>query len=165
MKPGKPLTFATIDHGGGPSGSRRLLVFGLPGNPVSSLVTFALVVLPCLRKLAGWKVRMLRPLAHLCLLWRTTLRRVVPFQLHLNCLATTHGLHSSNTCRMASQIMQEGCNQLLLPHANHCFKSMLSHRPAHSQISAFHSLRMLCYDAAGAAVTAGAGDDDTTIEA
>lgn len=32
------------------------MVFGLPGNPVSSLVTFNLVVLPALRKLAGWKV-------------------------------------------------------------------------------------------------------------
>ena len=59
MKPGKPLTFATIVHTDSPSGSKRLLVFGLPGNPVSSLVTFALVVLPCLRKLAGWKVRSL----------------------------------------------------------------------------------------------------------
>ena len=57
MKPGKPLTFATIAHGSGPGGSGRLLVFGLPGNPVSSLVTFALVVLPCLRKLAGWQAR------------------------------------------------------------------------------------------------------------
>lgn len=32
------------------------MVFGLPGNPVSSLVTFNLVVLPALRRLAGWKV-------------------------------------------------------------------------------------------------------------
>lgn len=35
---------------------RHLLVFGLPGNPVSSLVTFNLVVLPCLRKMEGWQV-------------------------------------------------------------------------------------------------------------
>lgn len=34
-----------------------LLVFGLPGNPVSGLVTFNLVVLPCLRRLQGWGVR------------------------------------------------------------------------------------------------------------
>ena len=33
-----------------------LLVFGLPGNPVSSIVTFNLVVLPAIRKLAGWQV-------------------------------------------------------------------------------------------------------------
>lgn len=35
---------------------RKMLVFGLPGNPVSSIVTFNLVVLPALRKLLGWKV-------------------------------------------------------------------------------------------------------------
>lgn len=33
------------------------MVFGLPGNPVSSLVTFNLVVLPALRRLAGWQVK------------------------------------------------------------------------------------------------------------
>ena len=54
MKPGKPLTFATIEASA--EQSQRLIVFGLPGNPVSSIVTFNLVVLPALRKLAGWKV-------------------------------------------------------------------------------------------------------------
>jgi len=49
MKPGKPLTFATVEAGG-----RRRLVFGLPGNPVSSLVTFYLLGVPALRRLAGW---------------------------------------------------------------------------------------------------------------
>lgn len=59
MKPGKPLTFATleIDSKDG-KGKRQMLVFGLPGNPVSSIVTFNLVVLPVLRKLSGWKVRL-----------------------------------------------------------------------------------------------------------
>ena len=38
------------------SAQRRVLVFGLPGNPVSSIVTFNLVVLPALRKMAGWQV-------------------------------------------------------------------------------------------------------------
>jgi gephyrin len=49
MKPGKPITFATVEAEG-----RRRLVFGLPGNPVSSLVTFYLFAVPALRKLAGW---------------------------------------------------------------------------------------------------------------
>lgn len=31
-------------------------MFGLPGNPVSSLVTFHLAVVPCLRKMEGWQV-------------------------------------------------------------------------------------------------------------
>ncbi|KAF8056231.1 CNX1 [Scenedesmus sp. PABB004] len=56
MKPGKPLTFATLDAAGG----RQLLVFGLPGNPVSSFVCFHLVVLPALRKMAGWRAPQLR---------------------------------------------------------------------------------------------------------
>ena len=49
MKPGKPCTFATVMHAG-----RRRLVFALPGNPVSSLVTFYLLAAPALRSLAGW---------------------------------------------------------------------------------------------------------------
>ena len=44
QKPGKPLTFGTI-------GAR--LFFGLPGNPVSALVCFAVYARPALRKLAG----------------------------------------------------------------------------------------------------------------
>jgi molybdopterin molybdotransferase len=45
MKPGKPVFFGT-----GPLGQP---VFGLPGNPVSSLVCFELFVRPALRRLAG----------------------------------------------------------------------------------------------------------------
>lgn len=59
MKPGKPLTFATVDvdtlsdpKRDNHTGTKRL-IFGLPGNPVSSLVTFHLFVVPALRKLAG----------------------------------------------------------------------------------------------------------------
>lgn len=55
MKPGKPLTFATVPRPGAPPGAPPLLVFGLPGNPVSSLVTFHLAVAPALRRLAGWR--------------------------------------------------------------------------------------------------------------
>ncbi len=36
MKPGKPLTFATLELEGG---ARQMLVVGLPGNPVSSFVS------------------------------------------------------------------------------------------------------------------------------
>jgi molybdenum cofactor synthesis domain-containing protein len=66
MKPGKPLTFATVARastGGGASPAPPLLVFGLPGNPVSSLVTFQLVALPTLRALAGWRAPGLRRVA------------------------------------------------------------------------------------------------------
>ncbi|KAL4436361.1 hypothetical protein ABPG77_009923 [Micractinium sp. CCAP 211/92] len=59
MKPGKPLTFAKVPV---PEQNRSLLVFGLPGNPVSSLVTFHLAVVPCLRKMEGWQEPRLRRL-------------------------------------------------------------------------------------------------------
>ncbi len=44
MRPGKPITFGTLDG---------RLVFGLPGNPVSAMVTFELFVRPALLRLAG----------------------------------------------------------------------------------------------------------------
>jgi molybdopterin molybdotransferase len=45
QKPGKPLTFGLCG---------RAPVFGLPGNPVSSLVCFYLYVLPALRTMMGF---------------------------------------------------------------------------------------------------------------
>ncbi|EXJ55191.1 molybdopterin molybdotransferase [Cladophialophora yegresii CBS 114405] len=74
MKPGKPTTFASVeikngDLGSGTAGTagaatpassepngdsrRRHLIFGLPGNPASALVTANLFLLPCLQKLVG----------------------------------------------------------------------------------------------------------------
>lgn len=50
MKPGKPTTFATITKDG-----VTKLMFALPGNPVSAMVTFNLFVLPALRKMAGFQ--------------------------------------------------------------------------------------------------------------
>ncbi len=57
MKPGKPLTFATLparrsDGEIDPSQPARP-IFALPGNPVSSLVTFQLFVRPAIRRMAG----------------------------------------------------------------------------------------------------------------
>lgn len=49
MKPGKPLTFATVTYQG-----KLKLMFGLPGNPVSGIVTSYLVVIPTIRKLIGY---------------------------------------------------------------------------------------------------------------
>ncbi len=50
MKPGKPLWFGQHEQDG-----QRTLVFGLPGNPVSTLVSFEVFVKPALRALAGEK--------------------------------------------------------------------------------------------------------------
>ena len=46
MKPGYPLAFGRFGEAGP-------LVFGLPGNPVSAMVTFELFVRPALRRMAG----------------------------------------------------------------------------------------------------------------
>jgi molybdopterin molybdotransferase len=63
LKPGKPFTFATIRAplpNPLPGGEREKLAFGLPGFPVSSLVTFEVFVRPALRKLQGF-ARLNRP--------------------------------------------------------------------------------------------------------
>jgi len=44
MKPGSPFSFGRLD---------RMPVFGLPGNPVSALVTFEVLVRPALRRMLG----------------------------------------------------------------------------------------------------------------
>jgi molybdopterin molybdotransferase len=59
MRPGKPLTFATFANS---------LYFGLPGNPVSALVTFWRFVQPTIRKLSGmntgWEAKLLKAKSH-----------------------------------------------------------------------------------------------------
>lgn len=55
MKPGKPLTFAEINLERAESiMQKKILAFGLPGNPVSCLVCFDLFVVPTIRHLSGW---------------------------------------------------------------------------------------------------------------
>lgn len=44
MKPGRPLAFGNVGD---------CVFFGLPGNPVSTMVTFYVLVLPALRKMQG----------------------------------------------------------------------------------------------------------------
>ena len=46
IKPAKPFAFGLV-------GDRRTPVFGLPGNPVSSLVSFELLARPALRQMMG----------------------------------------------------------------------------------------------------------------
>jgi molybdopterin molybdotransferase len=82
LKPGKPFTFATVPGNAPhpnplpegersmqgnaplpnplPGGEREKLIFGLPGFPVSSLVTFEVFVRPALRKMQGF-ARVQRP--------------------------------------------------------------------------------------------------------
>ena len=56
MKPGKPTTFATVPYksiSGDRTSATVGLVFSLPGNPASALVTANLFVLPALQKMSG----------------------------------------------------------------------------------------------------------------
>jgi molybdenum cofactor synthesis domain-containing protein len=56
IRPAKPLAFGVVPVAPGAAagvGERRVPVFGLPGNPVSSMVSFELFARPALRRLAG----------------------------------------------------------------------------------------------------------------
>lgn len=50
MRPGSPVSFGTLPRS---AGRAPLPVFGLPGNPVSALVTFEVLVRPALRRMHG----------------------------------------------------------------------------------------------------------------
>lgn len=57
MKPGKPLTVATVEPGSWKEGipSKKKIVIALPGNPVSSFVCFHLFAAPVIRSLLRLK--------------------------------------------------------------------------------------------------------------
>ena len=63
MKPGKPFAYGTVrrDAGAGAEMAGHCHFIGLPGNPVSSYVTFLLLVRPFLRKLQGAAGSVYRP--------------------------------------------------------------------------------------------------------
>ncbi len=57
IKPGKPLAFGSVRT----QGPRPCLFVGLPGNPVSSFVTFLVAVAPLLRALQGMPPQPFKP--------------------------------------------------------------------------------------------------------
>lgn len=106
FKPGKPLTFATVDG---------KLVFGLPGFPVSSLVTFEVFVRPALLRLMGARV-VERPRVRVALAQparpspdRTEYQRAIVRWENGQLVATTTGGQGSH--RLLSLI---GANALLI---------------------------------------------------
>jgi molybdopterin molybdotransferase len=58
IKPGKPLAFGAVRR----EGDNETLFIGLPGNPVSSFVTFLLAVAPVLRALQGADAALPQPI-------------------------------------------------------------------------------------------------------
>ena len=94
LKPGKPFTFATLDGG--------KVAFGLPGFPVSSLVTFEVFVRPALRKMQGF-AQLHRPLLPVRLAYdarptpeRTEYQRVTLRREGRELVADTTGSQSSS---------------------------------------------------------------------
>ncbi len=111
MKPGYPLAFGRFEGEGLP------LVFGLPGNPVSAMVTFEEFVRPALLKLAG-RARLFRPVVEARL--AETLEKP-PGRLHFvrvelerrgsEIIASPTGNQSSGVLRS----MTEGAGLLVFP--------------------------------------------------
>lgn len=106
MKPGKPLTFATLQ--GKP-------VFALPGFPVSSLVSFELFVRPALLQMSGHRL-LLRPRVPAVLemslqgdAWRPEFHRVHLTRQNGTFMARSTGMQSS--ARLLSMV---GANGLLV---------------------------------------------------
>jgi molybdenum cofactor synthesis domain-containing protein len=106
LKPGKPLTFAVV---------RGKPVFGLPGNPVASLVCFDLFVRPALRIMGGHR-RLWRPQVEACLAEplrhdpdRTEFQRVTLVSTPEGFLAHSTGAQGSS--RLKSLV---GANALLV---------------------------------------------------
>jgi molybdenum cofactor synthesis domain-containing protein len=56
IKPAKPFAFGLLASSG-----RRVPIFGLPGNPVSSMISFELLARPALRKMMGHTTNLVRP--------------------------------------------------------------------------------------------------------
>ena len=107
MKPGKPLNFATTEAGA--------VVFGLPGNPVSALVSFETFIRPALRSMMGCS-RIERPRVPVTLAQATPSsdriemqRATVRVDQHGTLVATTTGSQASS--RLASFL---GANALLV---------------------------------------------------
>ena len=57
IKPAKPFAFGQLQTSDG----RVVPIFGLPGNPVSSMISYELLARPALRKMMGHTLDLLRP--------------------------------------------------------------------------------------------------------
>jgi molybdenum cofactor synthesis domain-containing protein len=104
IKPAKPFAFGLLDDGSG----RRVPVFGLPGNPVSSLVSFEVLARPALRRMAGHpEHRLDRP--RVLALADEPLRRRRDGKLHL---ARVHGSFGADGRWHVRSSGEQGSHQL-----------------------------------------------------
>ncbi|CAK4080941.1 unnamed protein product [Aphanomyces euteiches] len=112
MKPGKPTTFATVQVENIPK-----LVFALPGNPVSCLVTACLLVQPALKRLSGHDVATSAPVTFRARLQHDLPldkerpeyhRAVVNWSAQNEWVATSTGVQASSrllSCRHANALL------------------------------------------------------------
>ncbi len=109
MKPGKPLNFATA------GGAGSALIFGLPGNPVSSLVTFELLIRTALRAMAGMPA-IERPRVPVTLSHEVAPTDRIEFQRAIVAVAPEGHLVARATGAQASSRLQSflGANALLV---------------------------------------------------
>jgi molybdenum cofactor synthesis domain-containing protein len=116
LKPGKPLTFATVD---------QKPVFALPGFPVSSLVSFEIFVRPALLRMSGQRY-ILRPRVPVTLAetiqgdaWRPEFHRASLTREQGTYMARTTGMQSS--ARLLSMVGANGL--LVLPRQSTPFRA------------------------------------------
>ena len=94
VRPAKPLAFGVAGPGDTP-------VFGLPGNPVSSMVSFELFVRPALRRMMGHPAeRLLRPVVPAVA--DEALPRRPDGKLHLDRVVASHGPDGRHHVRRSS---------------------------------------------------------------
>lgn len=104
MRPGKPFAFGT-------AGERGTPIFGLPGNPVSTRVSFEMFVRPALRRLAGHRV-LQRPTLNMVL--DCAMARKPDGKLHLvHVTSRVHDdgrMHIENASREGSHLLSAVAN-------------------------------------------------------
>lgn len=103
IRPAKPLAFGVVATR---DGVRRVPVFGLPGNPVSSLVSYELFARPALRMMAGHADPLREPVRGRAL---EDLERHPDGKVHLARVVVEHGADGVLEARSAGQ---QGSHQL-----------------------------------------------------
>ncbi|MDB5033632.1 MAG: Molybdopterin biosynthesis enzyme MoeA [Chlorobi bacterium] len=105
IRPGKPVLFGTFGEA-----AHRTLVFGLPGNPVSTLVTFRQFVAPAIARLLRrtgpplrLKARLASPLPAVGDGRRHFVRAIVSDNEHGDLIVTTTGTQSSGAMSSMSR--------------------------------------------------------------
>ena len=109
IKPAKPLAFGTA------GAAKKIPIFGLPGNPVSSMVSFELFTRPALRKMMGHPAhRWLRPPARA--IADEAMRRHPDGKVHFNRVIAE--LHDDGRYHVRSAGGQGSHQLLAMAHAN-----------------------------------------------